>query len=227
MVIKKNIKMTFSITCIDALTYEPTIYALDRTIKTLKSKVDITRVYWFSDIPFTGECEYPVVWIKIPKFTDFQSQYSFITLELCPHICTEDFNLIIHNDGYAVNPDAWTDNFLNYDYIGAVWDDGFVGNGGFSLRSRKLYNALLEKNISEISKDNAQKGIPEDVIICRVCKNILESEYDIKFAPYELADRWSVENHSYISPWTGKPNIWLGASLGFHGKWGIKNFYNV
>lgn len=233
--------MSLSITCIDALSYEPTIYALNRTIETLKDKVDITKVYWFSDIPFSGDCNYPVVWVKIPKFTDFQKQYSFITLKLCPHICTEDFNLIIHSDGYAVNPDAWTDEFLEYDYIGATWDTGMVGNGGFTLRSRKLYNSLITRDIpydtesyfdynSEFNIFTTQDGVtkvPEDAIICLVWRDILEKEDDIKFAPYEIADRWSVENHSEISPWSGKPNPWLGKSLGFHGKMGIRSFYNV
>ena len=232
--------MSISITCIDALNYEPTIYALNRTIETLKDKVDVTKVYWFSDIPFPGNCIHPVVWVKIPKFTDWQKQYAFITLKLCPAICTEDFNLIIHSDGYAVNADAWTDEFLEYDYIGATWDDGVVGNGGFCLRSRKLYDAIISKDIphdtesyGDIDMKNIhtlQDGvpkIPEDVIICRIWKDVLEKEDNIKFAPYEIADRWSVENPSIISPWTGQPNMWLGKSLGFHGRMGIRYFYNV
>jgi len=232
--------MSLSITCIDALSYEPTIYALNRTIGTLKDKIDITKIYWFSDIPFPSDCIYPVVWVKIPRFTDWQKQYAFITLKLCPHICTEDFNLIIHSDGFAVNSDAWTDKFLEYDYIGAVWDDGVVGNGGFCLRSRKLYDAII---INDIPHDTESYGnidlknihtlqngvpkIPEDVIICRIWKDRSQNQNNIKFAPYEIADRWSVENPSIISPWTGKQNLWLGKSLGFHGRMGILNFYNV
>jgi hypothetical protein len=72
----------------------------------------------------------------------YNNDYSRITLKLCPEICIEDFNLIIHADGFAVNSEAWTSEFLNYDYIGARWGDGIVGNGGFCLRSRKLYDAF-------------------------------------------------------------------------------------
>ncbi|CAB4133360.1 hypothetical protein UFOVP250_142 [uncultured Caudovirales phage] len=229
--------MGLSITCIDALTYEPTVYALNRTINTLKDKIEIQKVHWFSDMNLNG-----TNWVKIPRFTDFQTQYSFITLKLCPHICTEDYNLIIHNDGYAVNTEAWTDEFLEYDYIGAMWEDGGMGNGGFTLRSRKLYDALIDMDIpwrtSQIPVEvynkqhyhtiqNGQKLVPEDVIICRIFREELEQKYGIKFAPYEVADRWSVECHTEPSPWTGKPNPWLGKSLGFHGKMGIRNYYNV
>jgi len=233
--------MGISITCIDARDYNPTIYALQRTIDTIKDKINIEKVYWFSDVPFPQNVP-GLQWIKIPRFTDFQTQYSFITLKLCPHLCVEDFNLIIHSDGYAVNPDAWTDEFLNYDYIGAMWEDGGMGNGGFTLRSRKLYDALIDIDIpwktSDIHQDvwdkphfhtiqNGEKLIPEDVMICRIFREDLEHNYGIKFAPYEIADRWSVECHTEPSPWTGKPNPWLGKSLGFHGKMGIRSFYNV
>ena len=148
--------------------------------------------------------------------------------------------MIIHSDGYAVNADAWTDSFLDYDYIGATWDDGVVGNGGFCLRSRKLYDVLIARDIPYDTESygninmpnihtlqNDLPKIPEDVIICRLWKDIFEKEDNLKFAPYEIADRWSVENPSIISPWTGKENPWLGRSLGFHGRMGIRNYYNV
>ena len=61
---------TVSITCVDTLFYKDTIYALNRTIATLKDKINLTHVYWFSDIAFPGECELPVVWIPINKFTN-------------------------------------------------------------------------------------------------------------------------------------------------------------
>ena len=32
-----------------------------------------------------------------------------------------DFALLVHADGFVVNPDQWQDEFLNYDYIGSPW----------------------------------------------------------------------------------------------------------
>lgn len=32
-----------------------------------------------------------------------------------PHV------LVVQYDGFILNPDAWTDEFLEYDYVGAPW----------------------------------------------------------------------------------------------------------
>jgi hypothetical protein len=224
--------MAISITCIDTLYYTPTLEALKRTIKTLGDKV--TKVYWFSDIDIPEDVSVPVTWVIIPKIKVYNDDYSYVTLKLCPEVCVEDFNLIIHADGFAVNADAWTDEFLKYDYIGARWQDGFVGNGGFCLRSRKLYDAFISMNIKNLSKDysefltqdffsvmvpTGERFVPEDNIICKIHKGVLENQYGIKFAPVEVADRFSVEH--ICNP------IWLGKSLGFHGKHGIAEHYGV
>lgn len=224
--------MAISITCIDTLNYTPTITALKKTIETLGDK--ITRVYWFSDIDFPDTIDVPVTWIKVDPIKIYNEDYSHITLKLCPEVCIEEHNLIIHPDGFAVNREAWTDEFLEYDYIGACWQDGTVGNGGFCLRSRKLYDAFISLNIKNSTNDyqsymndsfyyviteSGEKFIPEDNIICKVHREKLEKEYDIKFAPLYIANRFSIE-HNYSS-------VWLGKSLGFHGKHGVADYYGV
>jgi hypothetical protein len=219
-----------SVTVIDSLYYD--LKPLKKTLEILSNKIN--RVHWFSDIPFPEKpFHVPVTWTKISKIKNYNDEYGYITLKLCPSVCTENYNLIIHNDGFAVNADAWTDEFLEYDYIGATWTDGFVGNGGFCLRSRKLYDALLDMNIpydTNSYKDyfngdfysvisNGNKLVPEDSIICKIHKSTLETKYGIKFAPQQIADRFSIE-HNMSSPWLGK-------SLGFHGKHGIHKYYGV
>jgi hypothetical protein len=224
-----------SITCIDSLNYIETITALKSTIKTVKDKVNLTKIYWFSDIDFPDTIEIPVVWVKINRIKCYIEEYNFITLKLVPHIVTEDFNLIIHGDGFAVNPDAWDNVFFEYDYIGAAWGDGFVGNGGFSLRSRKLYDAILDLNINYstsqfpeeilntptffVIDSNGNKFTPEDTILCRIYKNILSQDYGVKWAPVSIADRFSIESNMHSE--------WLGLSLGFHGKHGVAPYYGV
>ena len=224
--------MAISITCIDTLHYTPTITALKKTIETLGDK--ITRVYWFSDIDFPDTIDVPVTWIKIDTIKVYNEDYSHITLKLCPEICVEEHNLIIHPDGFAVNREAWTDEFLEYDYIGACWGDGTVGNGGFCLRSRKLYDAFISIGVKNSTNDyqdyindsfyyviteTGEKFIPEDNIICKVHREKLEKEYGIKFAPLHIANQFSIERN-YSS-------VWLGKSLGFHGKHGVADYYGV
>ena len=64
--------------------------------------------------------------------------------ELHDHISTAHA-LCIQWDGYVLNAQAWDASFLDYDYIGSVWpqfgDGHRVGNGGFSLRSKRLLEA--------------------------------------------------------------------------------------
>lgn len=235
------------ITCIDALEYHQTAKAFKKTsdilysiASNMKNKPLCGFIPWhnyiFSDIDVREEHNFHgSVWTKINRFKKYTEDYNYITLHLIPHVVTTDFNLIIHGDGFAVNPEAWTSEFLEYDYIGATWSSGIVGNGGFSLRSRKLYDALLDIKPPVKAKDypkeilndvryfvidnTGEYVIPEDNIICKIYRDLLETKYGIKFAPPELADRFSIE-HNMDSPWLGK-------SFGFHGKHGIAEHYGV
>jgi len=53
-----------------------------------------------------------------------------IIYKLGTHVDTE-FAILIHEDGFVVNPESWDDRFLEYDYIGAPW---FLPNDNFSFR---------------------------------------------------------------------------------------------
>jgi len=77
----------------------------------------------------------------------------------------------------------------------------------------------MNNTLCYIINNLGEKWMPEDSIICKIHKDILEQQYDIKFAPIEIADRFSVEH--FCDP------IWLGKSLGFHGKHGIAEHYGV
>src|SRR5947208_16273484 len=100
-----------------------------------------------------------------------------------PHV------LLVQWDGYVVNPAAWRAEFLDCDYIGATWfwhDDSMrVGNGGFSLRSRKLLSALQDPRIVLTEA--------EDVTICRAFRPLLERDHDIRFASEALANAFAFE----------------------------------
>jgi hypothetical protein len=82
----------------------------------------------------------------------------------------------------------WQERFLEFDYIGAPWptkEGLLVGNGGFSLRSKKLLNALQDEAI--LPKH------PEDQCICLENRIYLENTHDIAFAPGELAEEFAFE----------------------------------
>jgi len=135
-----------------------------------------------------------------PVFT-IQAYNLFIAQKLYHYVATE-FCIVFQWDGYPVNPAAWQDTYLTYDYIGAPWIDPAlpleqrVGNGGFSLRSKKFLQTT-----STIPYDGR---LGEDLFFCRLANAQLR-EAGIKFATPDVAYRFSVENMIY------------SGSFGFHG----------
>ena len=102
----------------------------------------------------------------------------------------DSYALFCQYDGYPINIDNWDDRFLDYDYIGSPWgtdrpNHKRVGNGGFSLRSAKLLKIV--SNIIPLY------DWPEDLMICDIFGDILQNEYNIKFAPIDLAIKFSYE----------------------------------
>jgi len=124
-----------------------------------------------------------------------------------------DFALIVEDDGYITNQDAWTDDFLNYDYIGAPWPwHGVCGNGGFSLRSKKFLE-ISSTLIYDKSHDE-YPVCPEDSFLCldRYKRKYL-IEKGIKFADIFTALKFSFEHPIQFFPSWNK-----NMSFGFHGK---------
>jgi hypothetical protein len=134
--------------------------------------------------------------------------YSLVMLHGLQDLVHTDYALIVQYDGFIWKPAAWNPAFLSVDYIGAPWsyqgDPRFaVGNGGFSLRSRRLLRALQDPAITFIH--------PEDVAICIKHRAYLESHAGIRFADRSLAERFAVESGAPLE------SSALPASFGFHG----------
>jgi hypothetical protein len=126
--------------------------------------------------------------------------YSDLLLTSLRQYVSSTHVLIMQWDSFILHPELWTNDFLEYDYIGAVWPhhpDTPVGNGGFSLRSVKLLEALESPTIT--------KRHPEDFCICVDNKTTLESQFGIRFAPPQVAEQFAVER----SDWH--------PAFGFHG----------
>lgn len=209
---------TFAVAIVDTHVHEKSAQALVSTLACLASiPLCVKKIYWISDQPLTVPMPVKVCHHVINKITDFPQDYNQVMLRLLPQVLEEDFVFIIQYDGFAVNASAWCPEFLEYDYTGAVWPswenigDHTVGNGGFSLRSRKLMHALSSHREFDMK-------VNEDELICRVHRHSLEQQ-GIKFAPEWLAHRFSIEQVAHP--------IWLGKSLGFHGKHGVAAWYNV
>ncbi len=142
-----------------------------------------------------------VDFVRIQKMKDIDEWSHFIVYELNPHIKTE-FALLVHADGFVVNPSAWRAEFLNYDYIGAPWPlpkDDFsyrdvngnivrVGNS-VSLRSKRLLELPSKLNFPW-EPDHGYFN--EDGFVCVKNKHIFEKN-GMHFAPLEVAKYFSHE----------------------------------
>ncbi len=152
----------------------------------------------------------PIQLKAIPPLGSKEAYSHFIIHELFKYVETSHV-LIVQHDGYVKNWQGWRKEFLNYDYIGACWGTEYepyrVGNGGFSLRSQKLcrVTAGINPGVSH----------PEDAVICRELRPLLESEHGIKFAPVEVAEKFSFEGYNQYGTYNGQ--------FGFHGERAFKN----
>jgi hypothetical protein len=210
--------------------------AVEQTARCVK----VDCVYWFSNRAYPRDLSgIEAIHIQIGEsFGGCFDEVNRVYLRVMPRVVATEFNLVVQSDGFATNPNAWDEKFLEYDYIGApwpwMWGGGpnwtgpIVGNGGFSLRSRKLYRALTDMNIKWRSSDwlsdersnieeyygidySGSKYIPEDLLISLWFRSELQQKYDVRFCPPDIANRFSVETvHSFTQRW-------LGRSFGFHG----------
>ena len=136
--------------------------------------------------------------IRIEALKNRRDYSEFVLRQLSRYIDLPNV-LIVQWDSFVLDASRWTGEFLEYDYIGAPWpqfEQNDVGNGGFSLRSKRLLDLTASPEF--------QGGHPEDVAICRGSRVTLEGS-GIRIAPRELATQFAFERGPQQ------------ASFGFHG----------
>ena len=159
--------------------------------------------------------------VRIKKISSIQDYSSFIIYSLYKYIKTSHI-LIVQWDGFIINPEKWDPNFLKYDYIGAPFiprendknycrdlNGGFytIGNGGFSLRSKKLLEAPTKFKL----KDNREfTNFNEDGFFSVFHRKFLESK-GLIWAPFNIAEKFSIESPLSTNELKDLP-------LGFHGR---------
>lgn len=206
-----------------------------RPNEALKALEYCNRFFKFNQsILFTDQkISHPYIKVFYVEKLSWQGYSEFI-LHLNRYV-DADYVMMIHEDGHIVNPHLWTNKFLEYDYIGAPWPNTHpwlnqpqmtriiphfqrtfpknrVGNGGFSLRSRKFLKfSSLFPNCD---------GFGEDNFLCSV-KYEEAIQFGIKFAPFELAQLFSYENSCTDSDviWPIIPKYNMNNHFGWHGKY--------
>lgn len=111
--------------------------------------------------------------------------------------------LMVQYHGYVINPLVWDNDWLNYDYCGALWplkEDAYIawgsrehvriGNGGFSLRSKKLLDIPLKHDLPLLQE---QGWYNEDGNLNCYYREVMLA-LGIEYTPIEIAAKFSYEN---------------------------------
>ena len=176
---------------------------VDATVEALMAclrKVEFAECLLFTDAD-VGNVDPLIRVVRIDHLRSAR-EYSFFVLKRLHEYIDTQHCLLVQWDGFVTNANAWSPDFLAFDYIGASWPqfpDGLnVGNGGFSLRSRKLLKACANGGF--------RTSHPEDLAICHSNRSFLESEFNIRFADVTVAERFAFERTVPSAP-----------TFGFHG----------
>jgi len=186
--------------CVDTRTHEQAIEAMHRSQAHIRFGKSVLIGASPSESQLRLTQASGIEWRTISPLRSIGDYSRFVLQELVTHIETSHA-LIVQWDGFVTHPALWQPDFLACDYIGPPWfkkdQIGAVGNGGFSLRSRKLLAATATLPYDGHS--------PEDRVICIDHRALLESRHAIRFAPPELARRFGVEQGPRVD------------AFGFHG----------
>jgi hypothetical protein len=98
-----------------------------------------------------------VKFIQLGSIVDVNTWNEAVIYKLPKYIDTL-YCLLIHHDGYVINPQLWKDEWLQYDYAGSPWplptddysyksESGYLVRVGNSvgLRSKKLMNLVTTR----------------------------------------------------------------------------------
>lgn len=197
-----------TLVCIDCVNVPLAVQAMERSLAACR----FARALLFTSQEVVPAPEGIEV-IRIPPIRSKREYSIFLVKQLPDHVATSHA-LVMQWDGYVTRPELWDPAFLESDYIGAPWPADLspypVGNGGFSLRSKKLMQVLQDPSFPE------DAIVHEDQAICVHFRPRLEAEFGIRFAALDVASRFA---HETVN--AGK------ATFGFHGPQNLWMYWNA
>tara|TARA_Y100000389_G_scaffold180179_1_gene194798 strand:+ start:921 stop:1610 length:690 start_codon:yes stop_codon:yes gene_type:complete len=221
-------KLDIDLVSVNTVNPEMVIKAMDYSCR----EIEFNNSYIFTNKPIETK-NHQV--IKIDKLNSLD-EYSDFLLNFGKFKFKSEYILVIQDDGFIINPKKWNNAFFNYDYIGAPWPkpinldilnnkeqiaekaklNNRVGNGGFSLRSKKFLKFSSQFKTCE--------GWPEDLFLTSINYDAA-IQNNIKFPSAKLAYTFSTETPLY-----GKDKdkfldyryLTKIKSFGFHGKFHSK-----
>lgn len=149
--------------------------------------------------------------VAIDPINSLEEYSNFVARKLHNYISTSHV-LLVQWDGYMLNPEAWQDYWLTYDFIGApkAARQGAAMNGGFSLRSLRL----LRLGATHAPLEGAH---PEDQWFTAKHRGFFES-FGCRFAESPIATAFAHE----ARVWSG--DEWRGTSVPWQGEFGFHSW---
>jgi hypothetical protein len=202
--------MTYTRDDVTLVTIETMYHGLaKRAMEETLARVPFKHVMVFSDQDFLPGAKH----VKI-EHGNMLSYCNLLLKGMLEHVETP-FVIFQQWDAMVHDGSKWNDYFLLNDYIGAVWPwrphGENVGNGGFSLRSRKLLEALQAPHI-QLDPNDPEHGVQEDNYIAIKHRPWLEQQ-GIRYALSPVADQFAMELNE-----TGFN------AMAHHGFWNIVQF---
>jgi hypothetical protein len=159
-----------------------------RVLKDCIKKVNFGRVLVYTDKPDLIDVP-GVDFLPCIDFPNKKDAGRFYYSSAMANVET-DFALLLEWDGGIFKAENWRPEFLNYDYVGAPWvvragDTFDVGNGGFTLMSKRLGHFLCE--------NTHRYPVATDWDVCRTQRQHLETEHGFKWPNRQLAGLFSWE----------------------------------
>jgi len=196
-----------TLVCIDCVNVPLALQAMQRSIAACRFARAVLFTSEAVDAPPDG-----IEVIRIPPIRS-KREYSIYLVKVLPDHVATSHALVMQWDGYVTRPELWDPAFLEVDYIGAPWPADLspypVGNGGFSLRSKRLMSVLQDPSFPE------DAIVHEDQAICVHFRPRLEAEFGLRFATLDVASRFA---HETVN--AGKP------TFGFHGPQNLWMYWN-
>ena len=182
--------------------------AVTPVIRYMQTVAQFGRMTLFTATPLTEKL--PGVEVIQIWPTDGHGHSLWIT-RIIRYFVRHQFVMWFQDDGFIIDPSRWEPQFLGYDYIGAPWADGVVGNEGFCIQSQKFLWARAQFDWNE------REG--PDWYYCRTIGHDMRKR-GVRFAPTEVASRFSSELRDHDKPTFGyhgrnycQPKHALGQSL--------------
>ena len=86
---------------------------------------------------------YRLIQLNVDNLTG--EQYNILCKSVSFYKCIDTNNLLLFQTDSIILDKSMLDNYLEYDYVGAPWINGMVGNGGLSLRRKSKMIEICEK----------------------------------------------------------------------------------